>query len=84
MVVIDGNTAATLRSFYAFDPSFSGGMAVAATRGRGASPPNGSASILAGTLTQAGLVRCFDFDTLQTLADFTAYEGAAGLNLSGR
>ena len=84
VVVIDGNTAATLRSFYAFDPSFSGGMAVAATKGRGASPPNGSASILAGTLTQAGLVRCFDFDTLQTLADFTAYEGAAGLYLSGR
>jgi len=84
VVVIDGNTGATLRSFYAFDPSFSGGMAVAATRGRGANPPTGASSILAGTLTQAGLVRCIDFNTLETLADFTAYEGSAGLNLAGR
>ena len=84
VVVIDGNTGATLRSFYAFDPSFSGGMAVAATKGRGTSPPDGVASILAGTLTQAGLVRCIDFDTLETLAEFTAYEGAVGLNLAGR
>ena len=84
VVVIDGNTGATLRSFYAFDPSFSGGMAVAATKGRGTSPPDGVASILAGTLTQAGFVRCIDFDTLETLAEFTANEGAVGLNLAGR
>ena len=37
VVVIDGNTGATLRSFYAFDPSFLGGMAVAATKGPGQS-----------------------------------------------
>jgi hypothetical protein len=39
---------------------------------------------ITGTLTQAGLVRCIDFDTLETLAEFTAYEGAVGLNLVGR
>jgi hypothetical protein len=84
VVVIDGNTGATLRSFYAFDPSFTGGMAVAATKGRGTSPPSGASSILAGTLTQGGEVLCMDFETLETLAEFTAYEGTAGLNLAGR
>jgi hypothetical protein len=84
VVVIDGNTGATLRSFYAFDPSFTGGIAVAATKGRGTSPPSGASSILAGTLTQGGEVLCIDFETLETLAEFTAYEGTAGLNLAGR
>ena len=84
VVVIDGNTAATLRSFYAFDLPFTGGMAVGATKGRGTSPPGGAHSILAGMLTQGAQVRCIDFDTLETLTDFTAYEGTAGLNLSGR
>ena len=84
VVVIDGNTGATLRSFYAFAPSFTGGMAVSATKGRGTSLPKGTSSILAGTLTQGGEVLCIDFETLETLAEFTAYEGTAGLNLAGR
>jgi hypothetical protein len=29
-------------------------------------------------------VLCIDFDTLETLTDFIAYEATAGLNLAGR
>ena len=69
--VFDGVTLGTLKSFFAFDPTFLGGVRVAASDVNG----DGFADIVTGAGPGAGpLVKVFESQSLTLLHSFLAYE----------
>ena len=73
--VFDGTTGAALKSFFAYDPAFRGGVRVAAGDLNG----DGRAEIVtgAGKGKEGPHVKVFDGITLQVLADFYPFDPAA-------
>jgi hypothetical protein len=79
--VFDGVTGAELRSFFAYDPGFRGGVSVAVGDVNG----DGVADIVTGTGAGGGPhVKAFDGNTGMTLRSFFAYDPGftGGLNLA--
>jgi len=72
--VFDGLTGALIRSFLAFDPSFTGGVFVAGGDVNG----DGLADIIVGTDTGSSQVKVFDGATNAVIASFFAYPGFTG------
>lgn len=72
--VFDGRTGAEIRSFYAFDPAFQGGLTVAA----GDLDRDGVADIVVGSAFGASHVKAFSGATGAELLSFYAYSGFAG------
>src|SRR5262245_28835576 len=72
--VFDGSTGAEIRSFLAFDPSFTGGVFVAGGDVNG----DGLADIIVGTDTGSSQVKVFDGATNAVIASFLAYPGFTG------
>ena len=71
--VFDGRTFAEVRSFYAYDTSFAGGVNVATTEVNG----DGAADIVTGAGPGGGPhVKVFDGKTLTVLRSFYAYDAA--------
>ncbi len=67
--VFDGVTNRLLQSFYAYEPTFTGGVNVAA----GDITGSGHASIITGTILGAPHVEAFDGESLSLLSSFYAY-----------
>jgi hypothetical protein len=77
--VFDGNSGATVHSFFAFDPAFQGGVFVAAGDVNG----DGTADIIVGADAGGGPhVKVFDGKSLQLLHSFFAYDAAFGGGVS--
>jgi hypothetical protein len=73
--VFDGQSGAEIRSFFAFDPTFKGGVSVGAGDVNG----DGRADIIVGAGPGAGPhVKVFSGLDQKVLASFTAYQGFAG------
>jgi hypothetical protein len=72
--VFDGRSGAEIRSFYAFDPAFQGGLTVAA----GDLDRNGVADIVVGSAFGASHVKAFSGVTGAEFLSFYAYSGFAG------
>src|SRR5439155_741630 len=72
--VFDGLTGTLIRSFLAFDPSFTGGVFVAGGDVNG----DGLADIIVGTDTGSSQVKVFDGITGAVIASFLAYTGFTG------
>ncbi|MCS6866252.1 MAG: DUF4394 domain-containing protein [Gemmataceae bacterium] len=72
--VFDGRTGTEIRSFYAFDPSFLGGVTVAA----GDLDRDGAADIVVGSAFGAAHVKAFSGASGAELLSFYAYSGFAG------
>ncbi len=72
--VFDGVTGAEVRSFFAFDPAFVGGLFVAAGDVTG----DGRADIVVGTATATSHVKVFDGVTGAEVRGFLAFPGFAG------
>jgi len=70
--VFDGRTGAEVRSFFAYDAGFTGGVSVAAADLDG----DGKADIVTGTLTGAPHVKAFDGATGAERLSFYAYDAA--------
>jgi hypothetical protein len=78
--VFDGLTLGELHSFYAFDPSFTGGVNVAAGDVNG----DGADDIVVGTATSTPAVAAFDGRTGGQVAGFVAFDPAttSGVNVA--
>jgi hypothetical protein len=72
--VVDGLTLAELRSFYAFDESFAGGVNVAAADLTG----DGAADFVIGMAGNGSRVRVIDGTTMAVAAEFEPFEGFGG------
>jgi hypothetical protein len=72
--VFDGATGQVLHSFYAYDPSFTGGVTVAAGDVNG----DGRADVVTGTASATSHVKVFDGASGQLLHSFLAYPGFTG------
>lgn len=78
--VFDGLTLGELHSFYAFDPSFTGGVNVAAGDVNG----DGADDVVVGTATSTPAVAAFDGRTGGQVAGFVAFDPAttSGVNVA--
>ena len=72
--VFDGLTGAEIRSFFAYDPSFAGGVRVAAGDVNG----DGTVDIVTGTGSGAAHVKVFDGVTGAEIRSFLAFSGFTG------
>jgi hypothetical protein len=73
--VFDGKSGSSLKSFFAFDPGFSGGVVVAAGDVFG----DGIVDIIAGTANGGGNISVFNSDSLSVISKFSPFSpGFAG------
>lgn len=78
--VFNGSTGAAMASFFAFDPTFKGGVRVSAGDVTG----DGIPDIVAGQATGGPIVRVFDGNDFTLISSFDAYSGnfTGGVNVA--